>query len=350
MEDTTPQDTLDHLLALVTGLVGKASQQGLDADALRAIAAAAADELGRLGRRPSTEPLIVQAGDLAGALVADYDQRQAAAAQNGGVVGVRSGISHLDEVLNGLEAGRLYLLAAVPGAGKTTLALQIAATVAQSGAPALYLSLENDSLDLVRKTTCRLGHLSYAAALKGKIDPAAWGRAVQDLDMLGGNLYLSTPRDALPSLEQVVEQVVARAGTAPRLIVIDYLQAWCKRGAQAGDASDVRERIDRLTPQLRALGERHGAAVLAISSQNRAGQAQGGMAALKESGDLEYGADVVMTLRRPTDQEKTSTDSTRDPRLTPLVLSIDKNRSGLTGRPIRLALHGDHCTFAEEER
>jgi replicative DNA helicase len=87
-------------------------------------------------------PLVTPADSLIDNLLTDFGKRQAAAATNGGVVGVRTGLDHLDETLNGLEPGKLYMLAAMPGTGKTTLALQWAATVAQSGRGALYISGE----------------------------------------------------------------------------------------------------------------------------------------------------------------------------------------------------------------
>ncbi len=294
-------------------------------------------------------PLVYQVGaGMAADLLADFEGRRIAATSNGGIVGARSGLSHLDETLNGLEAGKLYVLAAMPGAGKTTLALQIAATVAQAGRPALYLSLENDHTDLARKCACRLGNVSYAAALKGKLTPAAWQVAVGRLVELGGRLYLATPREAIPDLGDLVETVKLKAGEPPALIVIDYLQAWVKRAA--GPDADLRSHIDRFTPALRALGERHGCAVLAISSQNRAGYQSGGMASLKESGDIEYSSDVTMVLARAAEKADRSgapVGPSLPPGVSAVSLTVEKNRQGLTGKPLWLALHGDRCMIQE---
>jgi len=342
----TPTPLTDRLLALAAGLAALAHQPDQDESVLRTHAIRVADELHTLARHDAGAPAFYVADGLAGALIDDFTARRSAAAEHGGVVGMRTGLDHLDEVLNGLEAGKLYLLAAMPGAGKTTLALQWAATVAQEGAPVVYVSLENDSLDLARKLACRLGHVSYAAALKGKLDPATWSAAVARLGLLKGNLYLSTPRAAMPDLAQLLADVTAQAGRSPALLVIDYLQAFAKRGAAHADAADVRERIDRLTPALRALGEQHSCAILAISSQNRAGYAGGGMTSMKESGDVEYNGDVVMTLGRVDDR----TGVPRTDGLTPLRLCVEKNRQGMTGKPLPLLLHGDRCMIEEEDR
>ncbi len=349
MNDTNTQsETVERLLAIAAGIAAAAQQPGQTDDMLRALAEHAVESLLTIGRDPAAGRQLLQTEDLADILLSDYDKRRAAAAANGGIVGVRTGLDHLDETLNGLDPGKLYMLAAMPGTGKTTLALQWAATVAQSGASALYLSLENDSIDLARKLACRLGQVRYSEALKGKLSRQDWAEAVSRLTKLQGRLYLSTPRAAMPDLPTLVDGFKERTGAAPALIVVDYLQAWVKRMASAtGEGADIRERIDRFTPQLRAIGEQYGCAVLAISSQNRAGQEKGGMGALKESGDLEYNADGIMTLCKDDDKKRLD-DLTRHPRTTPLKLTVDKNRQGMTGTPIKLLLDGDYCMIEED--
>jgi len=352
MQDTmNPDEIVERMLAVISGLATRAQRSGVDADALRSLAEQGAKELRDLATLPSDVPLFAQADSLIDTLLDDYSKRQVAAAAHGGVVGVRTGLDHLDETLNGLQPGMLYMLAAMPGTGKTTLALQWAATVAQAGQGALYISLENDATDLARKTACRLASVSYADALKGKLSRQEWAAAVDKLRRLQGRLYLSTPRATMPSLTSLVEGIMTRTGSAPALIVVDYLQAMVKRTAIGAEASDVRERIDRFTPELRAIGEQYGCAILAISSQNRAGYAGGGMAAMKESGDIEYNSDAVLTLSKLDDRELKARgyDITHDPRTTPLKLVVEKNRQGMTGRPIALLLDGDHC-MVEEDR
>jgi len=342
-DKNTQQPIRDRLYTLALSLAEKLNHVANDEDILRQLANQLADEARAIGRDEADVYPIMPADSLVDTLLSDYAKRQAAALANGGVVGVRTGLEHLDETLNGLEPGKLYLLAAMPGAGKTTLALQIAATAALAGRYALYLSLENDATDLARKLACRMGKVSYTLALKGKLDPATWAAAVGELARLRGHLYLSTPRDKMPEISSLVETIMVRQGAAPAVIVVDYLQAWVKRAAGSAEAADVRERLDRFTPALRDLGERYGCAILAISSQNRSGYDKGGQAALKESGDLEYGADAVMTLARVEDTTVRSPGDTT----VALKLTVEKNRMGLTGRPIMLDLIGDRCMVVE---
>jgi replicative DNA helicase len=351
--DTDRSTLSERILAIAAGLADIAHQASFDEATLRERVESVAGDLRKIAREGAAAPLTYTADGLAQSLIDDFGVRRAVSSKNGGIVGLRTGFGHLDETLNGLEKGKLYALAAMPGAGKTTLALQMAATAAQAGELVLYLSLENDAVDLARKTACRLGDVSYTMALKGKMHPEQWDMAVGELEQLNGNLFLATPRDTMPDLHALIEDIQARAGRGVTLVVIDYLQAWVKRSATAGESADVRERIDRFAPALRSIGELYGCAVLAISSQNRAGynpgsspSAEKGMSALKESGDIEYTCDALMTLQRV--QEKDAPTLIGRPG-TPLRLSVDKNRQGLTGKPIHLILHGDRCRLAEVE-
>jgi len=347
-EQTTP------LRAMRSGLIEALGNEarGGDAGTLLAILQQATDEL-RAAQADKAAPLFRPLDGLGTELLDDYTKRQAAAARHGGVVGVRTGLDHLDEALNGLEPGKLYMLAAMPGAGKTTLALQWAASIAQAGAPALYISLENDAIDLARKTACRMGQVSYAAALKGKLPNAAWRAAVSRLGKLQGRLYVTTPRVEMPDPVALVEGIKAEQGQAPALIVIDYLQAWVKRDGSNG--VELRERVDRFVPLLRQIGETYGCAVLAISSQNRASYQNGGMQAMKESGDIEYNADAVLSLSR--DEPEGNGNGKNGAGVPPrgsspnvlLKLTIDKSRQGLTGRPMLLTLRGDLCMVEERD-
>jgi replicative DNA helicase len=291
--DDTPAGLSAQVLEIVAGLATVAHHADGDEQALRARIREAIEALSPLTQRDDDSHAVCPIVALTEALLADVEQRRRAAAQHGGVVGMRTGLDHLDETINGLEAGKLYLMAAMPGTGKTTLCLQWAGTIAQAGYPALYISLENDALDLARKTACRLGHVSYTAVLKGRVPAEQWACGVSQVrQKLQGRLYVSSPRATMPDPARLLATLADRAGQAPRLLVLDYLQAFVKRSTPDRDLCELRERIDRWLPVLRSLGEEYGCAVLAISSQNR---------------------------------------------------------QGLTGRPIDLLVDGDHCVVTEEQ-
>jgi len=119
-----------------------------------------------------------------------------------------------------------------------------------------------------------------------------------------------------------VTQVRAQARQAIRqhqaercLVVVDYLQLWAKVAEDLRGNFSVRERVDMLGGLLRELALGLRSPVLALASQNRSagnygnGKGSAALDSLKESGDLEYAADVVMFLTEA--QERMATPLAR---------------------------------------
>ena len=133
-------------------------------------------------------------------------------------------------------------------------------------------------------------------------------------------------------------QVRAQARRAMRqnqaercLVVVDYLQVWAKVAEDLRGNFSVRERVDMLGGPLRELALGLRSPVLALASQNRSagnygsGKGSAALDSLKESGDLEYAADVVLFLTEA--QEHRATLPARA-----VELTVAKNRHGETGR------------------
>lgn len=267
--------------------------------------------------------------DLAGEVL-DYARRrqQQRMATGKPVSGILTGISALDRSLNGLNAG-LHILAAGPGAGKTTFALQVAWAAVQQGKRVAYVTYENSMSNLMLKLLCAQCGLS----------PAEIERGYGDVDKLEIPLLQSA---------DVLERLVLYEGhpefsfghIEADLLIFDYLQ----RAAHGAGYEQLRHNVSAMTGQLRDWAMQRNAAVLAISSLNRSASdyGRGGgvqLENLKESGDLEYGADTVMLLYPPTDTS--ATPPARD-----LELRIAKNRFGPLAT-LRLVFRPDTGVFRE---
>src|SRR5262249_48872858 len=126
-------------------------------------------------RQPGT---LVAAADLLGAIVDEARRRAELRASGVSVMGLPTGFSRLDDLLNGLEPG-LLVLAGRPGMGKTTLANVIAANVAAGGAPVLYVTYENSRQNLIEKHLCRLAHEAETDLRRGHADPVKLAQAAQ---------------------------------------------------------------------------------------------------------------------------------------------------------------------------
>jgi len=257
------------------------------------------------------------------------------------VGGIPIGLTQLDRMLNGWNVG-LHVVAAGPGVGKTTLCLQFGWQAAKEGYPVLYVSYENSVDNLVLKLLCSQCGQSPAEIERGLGEytrlqgPMMESAAILDrLHFIEGNSRLE-----FGSLESTLQRISRLSGGKTPLLVFDYLQ----RAAHTLGYQQLRHNVSMMTAQLRELGQRTNSAVLAISSLNRAGgdYGRGGAAqldSLKESGDLEYGADTVMLLYPPA--ESTATAPARE-----VELKLAKNRFGPVGS-LRLIFRPDLGVFRE---
>jgi replicative DNA helicase len=276
---------------------------------------------------------LVLASDVAREVLADARARREARQQTGKpVMGMRTGIARLDEITGGLEEG-LYLLAAGPAVGKTTLAAQIAVEVAGSGDPVAFATFENSAANLVSKMLCARAGVNSRDLRRGYADDNALASAFASLAPVLGSIAVveGTGRLTVAELRGRALQMMSRTDSERCLIVVDYLQLWAKASAELRGMLSSRERVETLAGELRQLATRLGSPVLAIVSQNRAqgdyganGKGAPTLDSLKESGDLEYAADVVVFLHRS--QSRQALEPTRA-----VDLTIAKNRNGETG-------------------
>lgn len=288
------------------------------------------------------------ASALALDVVADARERYETRRETGNpVMGIKTGIGKLDEITGGLEEG-LYLLGAAPGFGKTTLATQVAGAVAGEVEPVVYASFENSSQNLVAKMLCARAGLNSREVRRGYADPDRLARAAAELAPVLDRVAVieGTGRLTVAEVRGRALQMMHRTGRDKCLVVIDYLQLWAKASAELRGMVSARERVEALAGQLMELSKRLKSPVLAIVSQNRAqgdyganGKGAPTLDSLKESGDLEYAADVIMFLHPA--QDRTAMEPTRA-----VDLSVAKNRKGELGK-VALTFRADTGVMRE---
>ena len=246
--------------------------------------------------------------------------------------GLDSGIRHLNEVLNGLTEG-VFVLAGAPSTGKTTLAKQIADHVAAvEKVPVLFFSFEQSKEELRIKSLARLAQVDSRVIWKGRADADTWSKVKEAADKYGrAGLCLTIieagREDTLDRIRSAAVMAKHKAGDKPVLLVLDYLQI-IPGGREAPE--DTRGRIDWNLSELRRLSRDLKSPILVISSENREaykGNNPPTLAALKESGGIEYSADGVICLWR--DMEETDRLTNDFGRLTVRVEAhVLKNRNG----------------------
>lgn len=224
-------------------------------------------------------------------------------------LGLNTGFDHLNNVANGLTEG-LFVLGAAPSTGKTTFAKQLTDQVAElnPNAVCLFVSLEQSREELRVKTLSRLSGVENRDILRGRLDisKTGWSRvraaaADYQAQTAGRVFVLEGDKTTTPARLRLAALQVRRATKAEALfVVVDYLQIV----PTEEDYRDQRARIEAVVSDLRRLARDLGASVLAVSSLSRDYYEKSTVTAFKESGGIEYGADLAAILMPSKDKIK----------------------------------------------
>lgn len=300
------------------------SRVGADVEVLREEARQAVDEATR-GRA------VTSARTLAEVLPSVLD-----VAQNGRPKALASGWEDVDRIIGGLAPGRLVIVGARPGVGKSLMGTNLAVHFAHVHKHAvLFASLEMDAEEVLQRMLARHARVNLSSLMDGKTSEAEWGniaeRAAEIDDM---------PVRILDAPNQTVTSIRREARTYQRvrddlaLIVVDYLQLM---RTSEGRGTSRSEALGEVSRGLKLLARETGACVVAMAQVNREGaKHQDGrprMTDLRESGAIEADADVVILLHQPDDA------------IPELEVIVDKNRHGPKG-VATLQVHGHYARLA----
>lgn len=271
-------------------------------------------------------------------------------------LGLDTGFPHLNYVANGLMAG-LVVLGAAPSTGKTTLAKQLADQVVEANpdAACLFVSLEQSREELRVKTLSRLSGVENRDILRGRLDRASTGwQAVKAASeayhgaVAGRMFILEGDKTTTPDRIRLAALQVKRATQAARLlVVVDYLQIV----PTEDQYKDPRTKVDAVVSDLRRLARDLDAAVVAVSSVGRLSYGKPDLAAYKESGGVEYGADLGGVMWRDKDGEAgdMTFNKVAGRRWKRLRLDVVKNRNGEKAR-IEFDFFPQVSAFVEKSR
>lgn len=261
------------------------------------------------------------------------------------VTGVSTGYNDLDELLLGLQANALYILAARPAMGKTAAALGIAANVAMtSKKPTMIFSMEMGHLELTKRLLSAEARVPFRDLQTGKVSTDDWEKLGHAVGRLAdAPLFIDdNPHCTVMEMRAKARRIRARHGELGA-IVIDYLQLMSSSGSTESRQLEVSE----MSRGLKILARELEVPVIALSQLNRQLEYRQDkrpmLADLRESGSLEQDADVVMFLYR---DEVYNPDSESKG---VCEVIVGKNRNGPTGT-IRLAFLDKFTKFANIAR
>lgn len=259
--------------------------------------------------------------------------------------GVATNYPELDNKLAGLQDSNLIVLAARPGIGKTTFALNIAANAAiKNKTPIGFFSLEMSKEELVDRLLVGEADIDAWRLKTGKLSDDDYKRLTEAMGTLSeAPIYIDdTPGASI--LEMRTKARKLKAEHDVQLIIVDYLQL-----ADAGRRFDSRvQEVSFVSQGLKNLARELRVPVIALSQLSRSVEQRGTkkpqLSDLRESGAIEQDADVVMFIYYEDESEDLLDASKRI-----VKLYIAKHRNGATGE-IDLMFRGDRVRFYSVEK
>ncbi len=268
------------------------------------------------------------------------------------IVGVPTGFTDLDELFCGFRGGDLVVIAARPGVGKTSFALNMAINSAKKGTSVAFFSLEMSSSQIVQRIMCSESRVPLSRIRSAKLTQSDWSQLTSSMD---GLAMLDLSIDDTPGLSILEARAKARrqmrgiTGTDKKgLIIVDYLQLM-NPPVHRRDGNRAVE-VGEISRGLKVLAKELDVPVVALSQLNRSVETRGTkykrpmLSDLRESGSIEQDADIVMFIDRSMDEIEASEESRPD--LGCAEIQVAKHRNGPT-KDITLSFQGEFTKFSD---
>ena len=265
-----------------------------------------------------------------------------------------TGLADFARMTGGFRGGKLIILGARPGVGKTALALQIATYTATHCAPVLIVSLEMDGAEIMSRIAAARSGVDVQRMETGDFTDDDWSdlaRAMPEASRLPMRIATHATTPALIRKEASAMKYSQGLG----MIVVDYIQLL----HSSQKVTSRYEEVSEISRDLKQLAMDLGVPVLALTQFNRQSESGTGgkaekrkpqMSESKESGSIEQDANMFLTLWEPAEPSGDNEYAFRtwkaccDLGVAWMALHVDKNRQGRTGY-IYLGFDKPHMTF-----
>ncbi len=254
--------------------------------------------------------------------------------------GVITGYAGLDKMTDGFKKKNLIYLAGRPSMGKTALALNIAEKNVLSGNSVAVFSLEMGKEELVKRMLKGISMVSFEKLQAKKMEEKDWQRMIKAASLLlEKRLFIDdTPSLTVSEMTSMCRKLKREKGLD--MVIIDYLQLINTKTRQASR----REEIDIISRSLKAMAKELDLPVIVISSLSRAVEQRNSkvplISDLRESGQIEYDADLVIFVHREEYYNPTNENQGK------AQVIIAKQRNGKLGI-VRLNWLGEYTRFVD---
>ena len=275
-----------------------------------------------------------------------FDNLSEAAASGNKIPGIPTGLADLDRMILGLNKSELILVAARPGMGKTSIALNMALHAAvNEGKTIAIFSLEMSREQLVSRLLSKAALIPSQNLMTGQLTPQQWRNITDAAQTLSAT---DIRIDDNPSL--TVSEMNAQCRRIPKLdlVVIDYLQLMQSAGSGHSWSNESRtQAVSDISRMMKIMAKELNVPVICLSQLSRANESRQDkrpmLSDLRESGAIEQDADVVIGLYRDGYYNK----ECENPNLAEAI--ILKNRKGATGT-VELTWLPEYTSFGNVER
>lgn len=277
------------------------------------------------------------------ALAESFDRLDELHKRAGGMRGVPSGFTDIDNMLAGFQESNLIVLAARPGIGKTALVLNIARHVTVTEKlPVGFFSVEMSKEEVIDRLLVRQADIDAWKLKTGKLDEDDFTKLSEAMGELAeAPLYIDdTPGISILEMRTKARRLQVEKGV--KLLIVDYLQL-----VRARQRENRVQEVSEISMGLKALARELKVPVLAVSQLSRAVEARGAprprLADLRESGSIEQDSDVVIFLYREDEENPEN-----------VTAEVAKHRNGPTGvvklrfMPSRISFFGLETKRAKE--
>jgi replicative DNA helicase len=238
--------------------------------------------------------------------------------------GLPTGFRDFDDLTSGLQPGNLVIIAARPGIGKSSLALNMARNVAVAGHPVAVFSLEMARQELGMRLLCAEARVPWDRIRNKRVGPQDWSNVVHAAEILhDAPLHIVDAGNInIVDIRAKARRMSGRGGL--KLLIVDYMQLMTSPNSRRPD--NRQQEVAEISRSLKLLAKELMIPVVALSQLNRNPEARADkrpqLSDLRESGSIEQDSDIVMFIHRDDqDQEKKREAE----------LIISKHRNGPTG-------------------
>ena len=242
--------------------------------------------------------LAMNEGDVIGEVLHKFEMLQA---DPDSFKGVPTGYKRLDRMTHGLQPGALIVIAARPGMGKTSLAMNLVEHAAlRAGKTCAVFSLEMPRSEIVQRLICSYANVSMANALSGKLTQKEWKKLMLAADQLKkSKIYVDDSSSVTPAeILSKCRRLKTTAGGVD-LIMIDYIQLMSSGDSKMAGAENRQQEVASITRDLKIMAKELNVPVIALSQLRRIQSKEPQLSDLRESGAIEQDADIVMFISRP---------------------------------------------------